>query len=507
MFAFRDEALKDTSAQNHSDSVEQSDGARIKADLNLAASKTFGKSEGESLFDGIDEKSIELNLSLADSVISSNRRRGAYSAADLDNLPNLRGGLAAFYAAAESGDSKAANAAWKIAYTPAKQTEERLETKSRYVGEDNLTLHSAPGESAPNIGSLSRGDEVYFTGNKTKETDGNSWAEVRYRDKTGWVQSNSLKTDKSQALAGTRYVGEETISMRAIPGLRGHTKGTIDYGKEVHFTGSKETLDGIDWAEVSYGNKKGWVLANSLRTEMPYSVIDKNAPKEIIVSQKMDAEERASYLNKMIPEWMAEKGDYPMNHDMIEWYNNNGANVKYTGTYCLPIKANMSRISQGFYGSYSHAGAYDPKDKKYNYETGKYGAVDIAASKGTPVYSVLGGKVVYTYKEAPKADMHRVTVETTINDEIYYIEYLHMDKVKVETGQTLHIGTPIGTVGGWGSNSDGAFGNHLDFRIYKFTNENVKSFRDDSKKQFFDPFEFFDFDIHYKPALGIIDYN
>ena len=123
--------LNGTSRNNLSASTPQSDGARIKADLNRAASKTFGESEGESLFDGIDEKSIELNLSLADSVISSNRRRGAYSAADLDNLPNLRGGLAAFYAAAESGDSKAANAAWKLAYTPAKQREERQETKSQ----------------------------------------------------------------------------------------------------------------------------------------------------------------------------------------------------------------------------------------------------------------------------------------------------------------------------------------------------------------------------------------
>ena len=90
-------------------------------------------------------------------------------------------------------------------------------------------------------------------------------------------------------------------------------------------------------------------------------------------------------MNEKIPEWMAEKGDFPTKYDMIEWYKNSGANVKYTGTYCLPIKTNVARISQGFYGTYSHAG-------KHGYTDGsKCGAIDIAAPVHTPVYSVLPG--------------------------------------------------------------------------------------------------------------------
>ena len=257
--------LKDMSAQNHSDSAEQNTGARIKADLNLAASKTFGESKGESLFDGIDEKSIELNLSLADSVISSNRRRGAYSAADLDNLPNLRGGLAAFYAAAESGDSKAANAAWKIAYTPAKQTEEmpvasrmsfsenagtsnvnfqdnnltknqrelitsKEKTKTvkseknisgvRYAGEDKIRFYTDATHKSANVDLISLGDELVFLGEK-KKTDDIVWAKVKYNGKTGWVNSEYLKTQKSAVKGDTfSYLTNELTDTDINAGLK-----------------------------------------------------------------------------------------------------------------------------------------------------------------------------------------------------------------------------------------------------------------------------------------------
>ena len=207
----------------------------------------------------------------------------------------------------------------------------------------------------------------------------------------------------------------------------------------------------------------------------------------------------------MIPEWMTEKGYYPTKYDMIEWYKNKGANVKYTGTYCLPIKTNEARISQGFYGTTSHAG-------KRGYELGFLGAVDIAAPMHTPVYSVLQGKVVYT--ASPNTDYHRVTVETQINGETYYIEYLHFAKINVEVGQQLYMGTQVGTVGRFGKDpSDDSNGVHLDFRVYQFKEGYNNTFKQESSKQFFDPFEFFDFDIQYnsktKPETNqdMIDYN
>ena len=64
--------------------------------------------------------------------------------------------------------------------------------------------------------------------------------------------------------------------MRASAGLRGHTKDTFDYGQAVEFTGNKEILDGISWAEVKHGNKTGWVMADYLKTaksgDMPFEV-------------------------------------------------------------------------------------------------------------------------------------------------------------------------------------------------------------------------------------------
>ena len=60
----------------------------------------------------------------------------------------------------------------------------------------------------------------------------------------------------------------------------------------------------------------------------------------------------------------------------------------------------------------------------------------------------ISGKVVYT--AAPNTDYHRVTVETQINGETYYIEYLHFSKINVEVGQQLSMGTQVGTVGNFG---------------------------------------------------------
>ena len=523
--------------EKHSSALDLGLGSLVKKNLNSVLQKKYPNNRYKGLFDGIDDKAVEKNLTLADDVIAKNSAN-PYNKELFSKLPNLRGGLATYYAAAASGNYKAADMARKLAYTEGdsmllsaepNESKQINTSNKRYVKPDaGLNLRSKPGTDTEIIGKLRKGDEVEFTGNKTGKIGNHEWAEIKYGEKIGWVAADYLntempydmyvpdKTNKRQSEipqqektnaqttnkgAGTRYIGEKEISMRDAPGFVGKPIGDAYYGESVEYTGNKKKVDGLDWAEIKYGNETRWILANCLKTAISDSVIDKNVPKGMIVNQSMGSEDRTKHLNEKMPEWMTEKGDYPTKYDMIEWYKNNGANVRYTGTYCLPIKMNVARISQGFYGTYSHAG-------KLGYEdSGNCGAVDIAAEKGTPVYSVLGGKVVYTYKEASKADMHRVTVETTINGEIYYIEYLHMDKVNVEAGQTLHIGTPIGTVGGWGSYSDGAFPNHLDFRVYKFTNENDKSFSSDGAKQFFDPFEFFDFDIQYKPKTGIIDYN
>ncbi|MBR5553503.1 MAG: hypothetical protein IKV98_06610 [Clostridia bacterium] len=71
----------------------------------------------------------------------------------------------------------------------------------------------------------------------------------------------------------------------------------------------------------------------------------------------------------------------------------------------------------------------------------------------------------------------------------------------------LHAGTQLGKSGGWGNYNPRAFDVHLDFRVYKFVDKNDKSFSDDSKKHFFDPLEFFDFDVQFEYNMAYHDYH
>lgn len=71
----------------------------------------------------------------------------------------------------------------------------------------------------------------------------------------------------------------------------------------------------------------------------------------------------------------------------------------------------------------------------------------------------------------------------------------------------LHAGTQLGKSGGWGREKSDDFPVHLDFRVYKFKDDNQKLFYSDSTKQFFDPLEFFDFDVQFEYNMSHHDYH
>ncbi len=515
-------------------------GASAKQTVQSAYSKLFPNAKNKDLFGSIDEKEIERNIPLAESVIEKNKNANPLNRVILEDLPYLRPALATFYTAAFSGNYEAANAARTLAYTEdagvslaevdSKEKKEP-ESKKRYVNADiGLNVRSEAGTDNPIIGKLKKGTEVEFTGKKTGIIDDHEWAEIKYGDKTGWVAADCLNTEmpydmekpsdtekpkdektltqtapKSQDNIGARrYIGKNEIFLYESPTMVSSILRQGHFGEEVIFLGEKK-INGFEWAKVNYKGKVGWVKAESLRTQLDSNIFDKNAPKDLLVKkQENDVKTRTDHLNKNIPDWIKNDEQKPDKNDIkniiSKWYKNSKkANVRYTGPYCLPVP--IDRINQGFYGLHSHAGA--------NYESGHLGAIDFNAPLGTPVYSVLGGKVVYTYKESPKGneDMHRVTVETKINGEIYYLEYLHMDVVNVEIGQTLYAGTQLGKSGGWGNDASNDFPKHLDFRIYQFKNDDEKEFHIDSKKQFFDPLEFFDFDVQFEYNMAYHDYH
>ena len=235
--------------------------------------------------------------------------------------------------------------------------------------------------------------------------------------------------------------------------------------------------------------------------------VDENAPKDLLVErQETDVIKRTEYLNEKVPEWMSETSQWSpeVDYNLINWYKQKGATVRYTASYFLPVKS--SRINQAFYGKTSHAGKNGYKNGKAIYDTGFLGAIDFQANRGDPVYAVLPGTIVYVPSDK-NPDYHRVTLETDIKGETYYIEYLHLNEINTNIDTTVNMGAQIGTVGGWGKNSANDYDVHLDFRVYQFKDETNRDFTNEASKQFIDPFELFNFDVQYNFNTENHDYH
>jgi murein DD-endopeptidase MepM/ murein hydrolase activator NlpD len=97
--------------------------------------------------------------------------------------------------------------------------------------------------------------------------------------------------------------------------------------------------------------------------------------------------------------------------------------------------------------------------------------VDLANPRGTPVLAAADGEVVYAGSDdtvlfGPQHDYYGNLVVlrhhfTTGDGQPVFTLYGHLERVAVETGQTVTQGTQIGTVGGTGV----AFGPHLHFEV------------------------------------------
>jgi murein DD-endopeptidase MepM/ murein hydrolase activator NlpD len=117
-------------------------------------------------------------------------------------------------------------------------------------------------------------------------------------------------------------------------------------------------------------------------------------------------------------------------------------------------------LGEGWTVNYSNWPRYNdpPKDS--------HGGVDIAAPKGTEIYSVYYG-TAYTITQRDKfgnivGGGHYVYVESVINDEIVKISYMHMSSWAIESGAKVAPGDLIGYVGDTGSPKEGAY--HLHFQ-------------------------------------------
>jgi len=414
----------------------------------------------KSLFDKVDAYAIEKNIPAAQEAIDLNIKTGKLSKDDLPKYPYLRDGLAFSYAAGEVGNKKAERAARELAYT-------------------NVDLEDI--------------------------------MPAKWAEKPDWIPNDKRVFGMNKAYDNsdkTRYVSDNGVRFRSAPGLNSSIIDSMSKGESVKYTGNKtEKIDGYQWAEVEYGGKKGWVAADYLKISKPAydtpsqqetnadSSLYEKAPEELFVkSQEKNVEKRTAYLNEKIPEWMADEKYFKKDDDLIDWYKEKGTKIRYTGSYCLPVPVN--RINQAFYGRTSHAG----KQGRYK-NSGLCGAIDFQADSKTKAYAVLPGKIVYV-PDTSNTDYNRVTIETNINGETYYLEYLHFGTILVSKNEKVEMGTPVGIVGNTGCEYV-----HLDFRVYQFKDDNKKIFESDGSKIFIDPFELFDFDVQFNYQTDNHDYH
>ena len=266
-------------------SNSKNESLRIKNSIAEILSASTGK-DYSKIFDGIDDKLVETNISLADDTVKMNTQKRAY----LSDYPNMRDGMALFYAAAESGDRKAAKLARRAAYLDniydnrslknnkiETRTESGDDKKDRYVVENSVNFRSNPGTQSSVIASLPFGTKVKYTGNKTDIIGNYRWAEVEYNGKKGWIADTLLGIDdpieaakqkaelERQKRERIRYVGKNGVSLRSDPHTRSTNIDVLNSGDFVEFTGEKiKSLNRL-WAQVVYNGKTGWVEANDLR--------------------------------------------------------------------------------------------------------------------------------------------------------------------------------------------------------------------------------------------------
>lgn len=82
--------------------------------------------------------------------------------------------------------------------------------------------------------------------------------------------------------------------------------------------------------------------------------------------------------------------------------------------------------------------------------------VDLAAARGTPVFSVAGGVVAFAGRYAGYGNLVVV-----LHDNELSTHYAHCESIEVDVADTVMSGTVIGTVG----DSGAATGPHLHFEV------------------------------------------
>lgn len=102
----------------------------------------------------------------------------------------------------------------------------------------------------------------------------------------------------------------------------------------------------------------------------------------------------------------------------------------------------------------------------WDMEKGSHYGIDLASSRGTPLYAIAQGKVYYAGPQAGYGNV--VKIQFLYNGKMYFATYGHMDQILVQTGQPITKGQKLGTIGNSGTTMWGLGGYHVHFEINKW---------------------------------------
>jgi len=111
--------------------------------------------------------------------------------------------------------------------------------------------------------------------------------------------------------------------------------------------------------------------------------------------------------------------------------------------------------------------SFGPRRERNGTQGFHYG-IDLAACKGTPVWSAAPGVIIEVRREHESGGYGNTVV--IAHNKKYRTRYAHMKAIKVRAGQHVDRGMLIGTVGNTGNvrSSRGGDGTHLHFEVYAF---------------------------------------
>lgn len=144
---------------------------------------------------------------------------------------------------------------------------------------DYLNLRDGPSTDCSKISLIDKGDSVQIVG-AAKNSNGELWVQVVYKNLTGWAiaqylsYKNTLNIDTT--VIGGSCVTNDTTNVRDSPSTSSAVQSVLEKGFSTDIIGVATNKDKETWYEISVNSKNGWVLSSLLSVKKKEKGIIKN---------------------------------------------------------------------------------------------------------------------------------------------------------------------------------------------------------------------------------------